>query len=392
MTLHDPHLSFMELALEQAHAALFLTSPNPRVGCVITSQTGEILGLGHTQAAGQAHAEVMALRDAGAKGHKVQGSRVYVTLEPCAHTGRTPPCCEALIQAQVQEVFVSILDPNPLVAGQGVARLRAHGIAVHVGLGADKATELNIGFLKRMQHQQPWIRSKIAASIDGHTATDSGESQWITCAASRADGHFFRARACCVLTGIGTILSDDPTLDVRAIDTPRQPDLVILDPMLRTPVKAKLWAPTRRTYLYCALQSLPGSGELLYPSDPDLAKTMKDKVRALERLGVQVMGQPLAQKRLDLSFLVKDLARLQMNEVHVEAGAILNGGLLGEQLIDELILYMAPTWLGSGKGMSQMAMTGSLDAAQHFRWHDITRIDSDLRLTLRKATKTSLAD
>ena len=389
MSLHDPHLSFMELALEQAHAALFLTSPNPRVGCVITSKTGEILGLGHTQAAGHAHAEVMALRDASAKGHQVQGATVYVTLEPCAHTGRTPPCCEALIQAQVQEVFVSILDPNPLVAGQGVARLRAHGVVVHVGLGADKATALNMGFLKRMQHHQPWVRSKIAASIDGHTATDSGESQWITCAASRADGHLFRARACAVLTGIGTLLADDPTLDVRAISTPRQPDLVVLDSGLRTPIKAKIFGPKRRIYLYCGLQSLSYPGELIYPSEPHLAKPLKEKVRALEQLGVQVMGQPVAQKRIDLPFVLKDLARLQMNEVHVEAGAVLNGGLLGEQLIDELILYMAPTWLGSGKGMSNMAKTHALDAAQHFHWHDITRIESDLRLTLRKTSQSA---
>ncbi len=384
MTLHDPHLTFMALALEQAHAALFLTSPNPRVGCVIASQAGEVLGLGHTQAVGHAHAEVMALRDASSKGHEVQGSSVYVTLEPCAHTGRTPPCCEALIQAQVKEVFVSILDPNPLVSGQGIARLRAHGIAVHVGLGADKATELNLGFLKRMQLQKPWMRSKIAASIDGHTATDSGESQWITCAASRADGHLFRARACCVLTGIGTLLADDPTLDVRAISTPRQPDLVVLDSALRTPVHAKIFGPQRRIYLYCALQSKPHSGELIYPSDPDLAKVLREKVKALEQLGVQVMGQPMVQKRIDLSFVVKDLARLQMNEVHVEAGSVLNGGFLGEHLLDELIVYMAPTWLGSGKGMSKMAMTGALDAAQHFNWHDITRVESDLRLTLRK--------
>ena len=391
MNSHEPHQAFMSLALSQAQEALFITSPNPRVGCVITSPRGEILGLGHTQAAGQAHAEVMALRDAREKGHSVKGSSVYVTLEPCAHTGRTPPCCDALIHAGVREVFVSLIDPNPLVAGQGIEKLRAHGVTVHLGLGAEKAQALNIGFLKRMQLHTPWIRSKIAASIDGHTATDSGVSQWITSQAARSDGHAYRARACCILTGIGTLLVDDPSLDVRAVPTLRQPDLVVLDSGLRTPLDANIFRPKRRTYIYCALQCDPQSHELIYPENQVQARALRQKVQALNQLGAVVLGQPIVHPQLDLTFVMKDLARLQMNEVHVEAGAILNGGLLKERLVDELVLYMAPSWLGSGKAMSDMPLTQTLADVQQFSWHDVTRIDNDLRLTLRRKPLPSIS-
>lgn len=391
MNSHEPHQAYMSLALSQAQEALFITSPNPRVGCVITSPRGELLGLGHTQAAGQAHAEVMALRDASEKGHSVKGSSVYVTLEPCAHTGRTPPCCDALIHAGVREVFVSLIDPNPLVAGQGIEKLRAHGVTVHIGLGAEKAQTLNIGFLKRMQLHTPWIRSKIAASIDGHTATDSGVSQWITSQAARSDGHAYRARACCILTGIGTLLVDDPSLDVRAVPTPRQPDLVVLDSGLRTPLDANIFRPKRRTYIYCSMQCDPQSHELIYPENQVQARALRQKVQALNQLGAVVLGQPIVHPQLDLTFVMKDLARLQMNEVHVEAGAILNGGLLKERLVDELVLYMAPSWLGSGKAMSDMPLTQTLADVQQFSWHDVTRIDNDLRLTLRRKPLPSIS-
>ena len=383
MNALDSPSAFMALALKEAERALFLTSPNPRVGCVIVSETGVILGQGHTQKAGQAHAEVMALRDAAQRGHNVKGATVYVTLEPCAHTGRTPPCCEALIQAQVGEVFVSILDPNPLVAGQGAQKLRAQGIKVHIGLGAKEATELNIGFLKRMQHQLPWVRSKIAASMDGHTATDAGQSKWITSAASRADGHAFRAQSCCTLTGIGTVLADDPSMDVRELETPRQPDAVILDSSLKIPLNAKILHLPRRTFIYCALELDPHTQDLIYP-DTHTSLAMREKVKALEDLGVKVKGQPQAQNRLDLQYVLSDLAKEQMNEVHVEAGATLNGGLMSENLIDELLLYMAPTWLGSGRRMSLMQETQTLTQAKHFEWMDFTRLGEDLRLRLRK--------
>jgi len=383
MKPHEPQASYMDLALAQARLALYLTSPNPRVGCVIVSPKGDIIGRGHTQRAGGGHAEVMALQDAKSQGKSVKGASVYVTLEPCAHTGRTPPCCDALINAQVGKVFVSILDPNPLVAGQGAARLRANGIDVHIGLGAEQATELNLGFLKRMQHQMPWVRSKIAASVDGHTATDSGESQWITSFEARADGHAYRAQACCVLTGIGTVLADDPTLNVREVQTARQPDVVILDSSLQCPLNAKILSPERRTFIYCALQRDPQTQALIYPNTRQ-ANSLREKVSALEALGVQVLGQPSPKARLELNFVMRDLARLQMNEVHVEAGAVLNGALMAENLIDELILYMAPTWLGSGKGMSLMPKTGSLSQAKHFEWQGVERVGQDLRLCLRR--------
>ena len=378
-----PQPAFMDLALELAQRALFLTSPNPRVGCVIVSEDGTLLGQGHTQRAGQAHAEVMALQDAQQKGHSVEGATVYVSLEPCSHVGRTPPCCDALIKAKVKAVYMSILDPNPLVSGQGAAQLRAHGIEVHVGLGADRATELNLGFLKRMQHQMPWVRSKIAASLDGHTATDTGVSQWITSAPSRADGHAFRAQSCCTLTGIGTVLADDPSLDVRELCTPRQPDVVILDSSLRIPLDAKILKIQRRTFIYCALEFDPQSQELIYPNTKE-SLLLRQKVQALQELGVIVKGQPQAQKRIDLQHVCRDLAKEQMNEVHVEAGAVLNGALMENDLIDELLLYMAPTWLGSGRGMSLMQKTQALTQAKHFEWKEITRTGEDLRLILRR--------
>ncbi len=210
---------FMQQALAQARRAVGLSEPNPRVGCVIVSPDGRVLGEGHTQTAGEAHAEIMALRDAQAKGHAVTGAAAYVTLEPCSHHGRTGPCCDALAGAGIGKVVAALPDPNPLVGGQGFARLRAAGIEVDVGPGAAESRELNIGFFSRMVRQTPWVRMKVAASLDGKTALDNGASQWITSEAARADGHAWRARAGAVLTGIGTLLEDNPRLDVRHAQT-----------------------------------------------------------------------------------------------------------------------------------------------------------------------------
>ena len=207
--------SFMQQALDLAGRAVGLSEPNPRVGCVIVSADGRVLGAGHTQRAGEAHAEIMALRDAAARGHEVKGATAWVTLEPCAHHGRTPPCCDALIAAGIARVVGSVTDPNPLVAGEGFNRLRAAGIQVDVGAGARESQELNIGFFSRMRRGTPWVRMKVAASLDGKTALENGSSQWITSEEARADGHAWRARATAVLTGIGTVLEDDPRLDVR---------------------------------------------------------------------------------------------------------------------------------------------------------------------------------
>src|SRR5450830_1052805 len=254
--MHLPH-AYIEQALLLAKQSLYITSPNPRVGCVITAADGSILGLGHTQQAGGPHAEVMALRDAQAKGHSVQGGTAYVTLEPCSHFGRTGPCCDALIAAGIKKVIATNTDPNPQVAGQGFARLRGAGVDVEV-LPADhplaiQARELNIGFFSRMVRKKPWVRMKIAASLDGQTALNNGVSQWITSSAARSDGHAWRARACALLTGIGTVLADNPSLNVREVETPRQPQMVIIDSRLETPLNAALFATQRRCLIYFAV-------------------------------------------------------------------------------------------------------------------------------------------
>ena len=354
----------MQQALALAEQALYLTSPNPRVGCVIAHADGTVLGSGHTQAAGQAHAEVMALRDAQARGHSVQGATAYVTLEPCSHQGRTGPCCDALIQAGIQRVVASLQDPNPQVAGQGVARLRAAGVQVDVGLLADAARELNIGFFKRMQHGMPWVRMKIAASLDGQTALTNGVSQWITHEAARQDGHAWRARACAVLTGIGTVLEDDPQLDVRAVATPRQPSLVVVDSRLETPLNAKLFGPQRPVWLYAAQDNA-------------------EKRRALEAQAAHVTCLGEATGKVDLAQMLRDLALRGVNELHVEAGHKLNGSLLRAGLVDELLVYMAPLLIGEGRGMSNLGPLSNLQEALSLDFHELTQIGPDLRILAR---------
>ena len=354
----------MAQALALAEQALYLTSPNPRVGCVITHADGTVLGSGHTQAAGQAHAEVMALRDAQARGQSVQGATAYVTLEPCSHQGRTGPCCDALIQAGIQRVVASVQDPNPQVAGQGVARLRAAGLQVDVGLMADAALELNIGFFKRMQHGTPWVRMKIAASLDGQTALTNGVSQWITHDAARQDGHAWRARACAVLTGIGTVLQDDPQLDVRAVATPRQPSLVVVDSRLETPLNAKLFGPQRPVWLYAAQDDA-------------------NKRQALQAQGARVTSLSDATGKVDLAQMLRDLAHHGVNELHVEAGHKLNGSLLRAGLVDELLVYLAPLLIGQGRGMSNLGPLSNLQEALALDFHEVTPIGPDLRLLAR---------
>ncbi|MGH8846541.1 MAG: bifunctional diaminohydroxyphosphoribosylaminopyrimidine deaminase/5-amino-6-(5-phosphoribosylamino)uracil reductase RibD, partial [Polaromonas sp.] len=241
--------------MDLASSALLLAPPNPRVGCVITTANGAVIGLGHTQRTGGPHAEVMALRDAEAQGHAIEGATAYVTLEPCSHHGRTSPCCDALIAAGIKRVVASIADPNPLVSGQGFERLRAAGIEVEVGPGANESRDLNIGFFSRMIRKTPWVRMKVAASLDGTTALENGQSQWITSEPARADGHAWRARSCAVLTGIGTVLEDNPRLDVRLVVTPRQPHLVVVDSRLETPLDAHLFIAGRTLYIYAAEQN-----------------------------------------------------------------------------------------------------------------------------------------
>jgi len=366
----------MHHALELAKQALWLTSPNPRVGCVITAADGRVLGEGHTQRAGGPHAEIMALQDAAQRGHAVHGATAWVTLEPCAHQGRTGPCCDALAAAGISRVVAAMTDPNPRVAGQGMARLQAAGAQVQTLPPGDplavQARELNIGFFSRMERGLPWVRMKIAASIDGQTALANGQSQWITGPEARTDGHRWRARACAVLTGIGTVLEDDPQLNVRGFEVPRQPHLVVVDSRLALPLTARL------------LDTL-GSGEQARQIWVYTATTeQQDKRAALMARGVQVIDCAGPGGKVDLAALMRDLARREVNELHVEAGFKLNGSFMREGLVDEWLLYMAPQWLGPGQGMANLPPLTQLDDALHLRFHDTTPVGGDLRLLLRR--------
>lgn len=359
-------------ALESATKGIFITSPNPRVGCIIIGPTGAVIGQGHTQRAGGPHAEIMALRDAQAQGRSVKGATAYVTLEPCSHHGRTGPCCDALIAAGIKRVVSTNTDPNPLVSGQSFARLRAAGIEVDV-LPPDnplaiQARELNIGFFSRMVRKKPWVRMKMAASLDGQTALQNGVSQWITGDAARTDGHAWRARACAVLTGIGTVLADNPKLDVRLVDTPRQPHLVIVDSQLETPLDAALFIAGRACFIYAAA-----------PND--------EKKAALEARGATVIYMPGetpgTQAKVDLDAMLFDLAKREINELHVEAGHKLNGSFIREGLVDEFLVYLAPKLLGLGQGMANFGPLTTLTDAVNLKFHSVERVGDDVRMVAR---------
>ncbi|MDO8318282.1 bifunctional diaminohydroxyphosphoribosylaminopyrimidine deaminase/5-amino-6-(5-phosphoribosylamino)uracil reductase RibD [Rhodoferax sp.] len=363
MTLPESN-TFMQQALALAAQSLLLTSPNPRVGCVITSPDGQLLGQGATQRAGAAHAEVMALRDAATHGHSVVGATAYVTLEPCSHQGRTGPCCDALVAAGIKKVVAAIGDPNPLVTGNGFARLRAVGVDVSVGPGGAESRELNIGFFSRMLRKTPWVRMKLAASLDGKTALDNGLSQWITSPAARTDGHAWRARACAVLTGIGTVLADNPKLDVRLVDTPRQPTLVVIDSRLETPLDAALFIPGRTLIIYAAVPHA-------------------EKQAALAALGATVVLLPGPNDKVDLAAMLCDLARREVNELHVEAGEKLNGSLIREGLVDEFVVYLAPKLIGQGRGMAHFGPLQDLAQAVPLEFKSTAMLGPDLRVVAR---------
>jgi diaminohydroxyphosphoribosylaminopyrimidine deaminase/5-amino-6-(5-phosphoribosylamino)uracil reductase len=365
----------MQKALHLAHQALRLTSPNPRVGCVIVNAQGEVIGQGHTQKAGGPHAEIMALQDAVLRGQSVAGATVFVTLEPCAHQGKTGPCCHALVQAKVGKVVVALTDPNPLVAGQGIAALQAAGIEVVMGDGAAEAAEQNPGFLSRMTRKTPWVRLKIAASLDGQTALQNGQSQWITGAEARADGHAWRARACAILTGIGTVLQDNPLLDLRLCPNldllPRMPHLVIVDSQMQTPPHAKLFQYSgkdalrpRQVWIYTAIDHA-------------------QKRAALEAQGATIKVLPNAEGKVDLKALMRDLAQREVNELHVEAGHKLNGSLLHEGCVDELLVYLAPKMLGAGIGMFNAPPLQNLTQALSLTFTETQLIGKDLRVLAR---------
>ena len=356
------------MALESATLSVGLSDPNPRVGCLITAQiSGGRISAGHTTQAGGSHAEVVAIQAARAAGHDTRGATAYVTLEPCSHHGRTPPCCDALIEAGIAKVVVAIEDPNPLVAGKGIARLRAAGIEVEVvgGEWGNASRELNIGFFSRMIRGRPWVRMKIAASLDGRTALDDGTSQWITGEAARADGHAWRKRAGAVLTGIGTVQGDDPRLDVRLVPTVLQPLRVVVDSKLDIAASARVLQPPGRALIYTASDDA-------------------SRMAALAAPHVDVARLPAnAQGKTDLAAMLADLARREVNELHVEAGEKLNGSLLREGLVDELLLYVAPRLLGPGRGIAAIGSLASLAQSLDFEFVDVERVGADLRLRLR---------
>ena len=375
----DPHAlntissnAAMQLALDLAQQAIGLSEPNPRVGCVITTAEGRVIGQGHTQQAGSAHAEVMALRDAQARSESVVGAVVHVTLEPCAHFGRTPPCCDALIAAQVGEVIYALQDPNPLTAGQGAQRLQAAGITVSLleaGPLATQAHELNIGFFSRMQRQRPWVRMKVAISLDGRTALNNGVSQWITGEAARADGHAWRKRAGACLTGVGTVLEDNPRLDVRWVATAHQPLRVVVDSRLETPLTSRILDAPGNTLIYAAQDDA-------------------DRRSALQARGAEIAITPPSKTgKVDLHAMLADLAKRGVNELHVEAGHKLNGSFVHEGLVDEFLVYVAPMLMGSGRELAALGPLESLSDALRLRWHSVSQIGDDLRLLLRVAAQ-----
>jgi diaminohydroxyphosphoribosylaminopyrimidine deaminase/5-amino-6-(5-phosphoribosylamino)uracil reductase len=350
----------MAQALRLAEQGLYSTSPNPRVGCVLVADE-KIIGRGWHQRAGEPHAEVHALREAG---DKARGATVYVTLEPCSHHGKTPPCADALIAAGVTRVVVAVQDPNPKVAGAGIAKLCAAGIEVDCGLMEAVARELNAGFFARMTRGTPWVRSKIAMSLDGRTALANGISKWITGEAARLDVQHWRARSCAVLTGINTVLADDAQLNVRDVETERQPLRVVLDSKLRMPLTARM---------------LQGENVLIYTAVRDTKK-----IAALEKAGAVVSVLPDGNGQVDLNAMLRDLAQCGCNEVLLEAGSTLNGAMLRAGLVDELLLYVAPQLLGdSARGMAQLGELTGLDQRVNLKWRDVRQVGSDLRITVK---------
>jgi diaminohydroxyphosphoribosylaminopyrimidine deaminase/5-amino-6-(5-phosphoribosylamino)uracil reductase len=351
---------FMEQALELAGRGLYTATPNPRVGCVVV-RDGAVVGTGWHEKAGMPHAEVLALKAVGARS---RGATLYVNLEPCSHHGRTAPCADAIIEAGVQRVVAAIQDPNPKVAGAGFAKLRAAGIAVEHGLMEEEARELNIGFFARMTRGRPWMRMKIAASLDGRTALANGKSQWITGEAARDDGHRWRARACAVLTGFGTVRDDDPQLNVRGVDTLRQPLKIVVDSKFETSPSARLLK----------------EGKTLVVGAVNDAK----KIALLKGAGAEVVIIPNEHGKVELLKLTEELARRELNEIHVEAGTKLNGSLLQAGVVDELLVYLAPRVIGdSGGGMFNLPELTELSQATELKIREVERIGVDLRILAR---------
>lgn len=372
----------MARALELAERGLETTHPNPRVGCVL-AQGEEIVGEGWHERAGEPHAEVNALRAAGPK---AVGATAYVTLEPCAHHGRTPPCVEALIAGRVARVVFAVEDPNPRVSGQGAEALRRAGMAVESGLLAREAAALNPGFLKRMRSGRPWVTVKLAMSLDGRTALASGASQWITGSAAREDVQHWRARSSAILTGIGTVLADDPRLDVRLPDPPfgrsrRQPLRVVLDARLRTPPSARMLATGGAVLIVGAANR--GEDEVEHAAR---RARLVQRGAVIEEVSAPEPGATPGTEasRLSLPDVLDLLGRREINELWVEGGPALAGALLREALVDELIVYIAPKLLGpQARPLIEMSELRNLQDAPNFAIIESRQIGEDVRLRVR---------
>ncbi|MCX7221050.1 MAG: bifunctional diaminohydroxyphosphoribosylaminopyrimidine deaminase/5-amino-6-(5-phosphoribosylamino)uracil reductase RibD [Burkholderiales bacterium] len=362
MSQAEADLGFMRMALELASRATQSTSPNPKVGCVIVKD-GLSIGEGWTQPVGQAHAEVQALRDAAARGEDVRAATAYVTLEPCSHFGRTPPCANALIDAGIGRVVAALQDANPQVAGRGLDLLRTAGISVDCGLLAEQAREMNIGFFKRMETGRPWVRMKVAASLDGRTALPNGDSQWITAPEARQDGHLWRARADAILTGIGTVLADDPQMNVRGVTNLHQPKKFVVDSNLRILPSARIFQDGGTTVVY--------------------ANADAGKHTSLQSVGAELLRLRSQSGQVDLKELMLELGRRQINELHVEAGAKLNGALIEQGCVDELLIYLAPKILGDGAGLFDLSEMTSLAQAKKVTFHDLSTVGETIRILAR---------
>ena len=355
----DRDRELMRRALGLAARGLFTTTPNPRVGCVI-ARDGRVVGEGWHERAGEAHAEIRALADVAGRAESARGATAYVTLEPCNHYGRTPPCTDALVEAGIARVVAAMRDPSA-AAARGADRLVASGVEVDMGLLEAEARALNLGWIKRLRDGRPWVRVKIAASLDGRTALAGGESQWITGPEARADGHRWRARSCAILTGLGTVLQDDPQLNVRAVETTRQPLKVVVDRHGELPPKARL---------------LAGAPVVIFSAEAP-KHSWNGEVESI------VLAGP--DGRVDLRAMLARLGELGINELQVEAGAKLNGALLAAGLVDELLLYFAPCLLGDpGRGMFELpAPLARLSERIPLRIDSVERIGEDWRVLAR---------
>ncbi|MBU3693739.1 MAG: bifunctional diaminohydroxyphosphoribosylaminopyrimidine deaminase/5-amino-6-(5-phosphoribosylamino)uracil reductase RibD [Rhodocyclaceae bacterium] len=356
----DDH-RYMARALRLAARGLHTTTPNPRVGCVLV-KAGAVVGEGWHARAGGDHAELAAI---AASNVPVRGATAYITLEPCRHYGRTPPCTDALIAAGIAEVVYAMQDPNPEVSGAGAETLAQAGMRVRAGLMADAAAALNPGFISRMVRGRPWVRLKVAATLDGRTALSSGDSRWITGKPARTDVHRLRARSCAVMTGIGTLLADDPLLTVRHIETSRQPLRIVVDNNLAFPANA-------------ATLGEPGGVLVVTASNDD------ERIDELRAVGASVLQLNTARGRVDLARLLQALGERGINELLVEAGQNLNGALLAAGLVDELVIYFNARVMGdSGRGMFALPVAESMEAAAGFVITDTRLLGPDLRVTLR---------